>query len=482
MSTESDPKTHVAAAEPWDAGAPAINGPARYGASPCKEFLYTIPTVGERPLRFAAEGLPAGLTVDAIHGRIAGRAAVAGEYQVLLRASNKHGTAEKVLKLVIAENALALTPPMGWNSWNCYRSDIDADKILRIAKGMVTSGLAARGYTYVNLDSGWQSNRRGGRFNSIIPHNGFPDMAALCSQIHALGLKIGLYSGPYVVPWGTEGCGTTSGLVDSRFAVRLNCPGKYIGLAKHEVEDVAQWCDWGFDYFKYDWADTDMELAGRMSRALRNATRDIVFSVTTGVKLDSADTAARLCNLWRSNGDTHPGWDSVLKNGFGNEQWNAYIGPGHWFDLDMTAILPRDGRKLTERELIACFTCWAMRPSPILIDCIPDQMDAFTRDLLCNEEVIAVNQDEAGMPASVVIRQEGWEVQIKPLADGSYAAGFFNLTEQPGMSPELVFAHYGLAGEVTVRDLWAKRDLEGRRTRLAVTVDAHCAKLFRIGQ
>jgi alpha-galactosidase len=479
MKTEQNFKTVLAPVAVWNAGGPVINGPDIAGASPGKEVSHRIPTVGERPIRFSAEGLPAGLTLDSARGLIIGRIFTPGDYPILLKAENRHGTAEKAFKIRIGENSLALTPPMGWNSWNCFRSDIDAAKITRIAEGMIQSGLAAHGYTYVNLDSGWQSKQRGGRFNSILPHAGFPDMAALCAHLHSLGLKMGIYSGPYVVPWGTEGCGTSSGLIDSRFAPWPNCAGKYIGLTKHELEDVSQWADWGIDYFKYDWAQTDMETAGRMSRVLRQAARDIVFSVTTNVKLEDAREITRLCNLWRSNGDTHSAWDSVVKNGFGNEQWNPYIGPGHWFDLDMTAILPRDGKQLTENELIACFSCWALRPSPLLIDCIPDEITDFTRNLLCNDEVIAVNQDILGQPAAVIIRKDQWEIQLKPLVDGSYAVGVFNLSDQPGLSPEFQFASYGFDRDVKVRDLWAQRDLEGRRTDLTVAVDAHCAKLFR---
>lgn len=479
MNIETESKTVVAAAAPWDAGAPVCNGPEITGASPGKDVFIPLPTVGERPIRFAADGLPPGLALDPARGWITGRVSVPGDYPVRLKAENRHGTTEKNLVIRIGDSALALTPPLGWNSWNCFRSDIDAAKITRIAEGLVSSGLAARGYTYVNLDSGWQSAKRGGRFNSILPHAGFPDMAALCAKIHSLGLKIGIYSGPYVMPWGTQGCGSTSGLIDTRFSHYPNATGKYIGLNKHEVEDVAQWADWGIDYFKYDWAHTDMELAGRMSQVLRQAPRDIVYSVTTSVKLEDARTIASLCNLWRSNGDTHSAWDSVVKNGFGNEQWNPYIGPGHWFDLDMTAILPRDGKQLTENELIACFTCWALRPSPLLVDCLPYDLTEFTRNLLCNEEVLAVNQDILGKPAVAVIRKDQWEVQLKPLADNSYAVGVFNLTDQAGLSPELDFTQWGFDREVKIRDLWARRDWSGRRTKLAVPVEAHCAKLFR---
>ncbi|NLG29128.1 MAG: alpha-galactosidase [Chloroflexi bacterium] len=482
MQTEESLKTVPAPASPWDVGAPVINGPAVTGASPAKEFLYSIPTVGERRIRFSAEGLPAGLTLDPTSGRITGRVGVVGDYSVLLRAENVHGKAEKTLRIVIGERSLALTPPMGWNSWNCFRSEITADKTLRVADGMVSSGMAARGYTYVNLDSGWQSDKRGGRFGAILPHSGFPDMHALCARVHALGLKIGIYSGPYVVPWGTEGCGSTSGLVDTRFLVRLGIAGKYVGLDKHEAEDVAQWADWGIDYLKYDWADTDMENAARMSQQVARAPRDMVYSVTVSVRLADAPEIVRLCNLWRSNDDTFPTWASVLKNGFGNEQWNRYIGPGHWFDLDMTAIAPRDGQSLSETEKVTCFTCWAMRPSPLLLDVAPDRLDAFTLSLLCNEEVLAVNQDWLGMPSAPVVRKDGWEIQVKPLGDGDCAVGFYNLSEADGVSPELVFAHVGLAGEVRVRDLWAKQDLAGARDRLAVPVESHGAKLFRVGR
>jgi alpha-galactosidase len=470
--------TIPAPALPWNAGAPAIHGPAIYGVSPGKECLYLVPAVGERPLRFTAEGLPAGLAIGEDDGRITGRAALPGDYRVLLTASNQHGMAERVLTLRIGDDALALTPPMGWNSWNCFRSEITAEKIERVAKGMVSSGLAARGYSHVNLDSGWQSSERGGPFQSIVPHEGFPDMGALCDAVHALGLKMGIYSGPYVVPWGTSGCGSTSGPMDTRFPGRFYHPNKYIGMRKHEVEDATQWADWGIDYFKYDWAHTDMVLAERMGRALCQSPRDIVYSITTNVSFADAKEVGGICHLWRSNADTHPTWESVLKNGFGNERWNPYIGPGHWFDLDMTALLPRDGECLTPAEMVTCFTCWAIRPSPLLIDCLPDELDDFGLALLCNEEVIAVNQDVLGMPAQPVLRQDGWEVQLKPLADGTYAVGVFNLGDESGASPEVRFSRLGIDGAVQLRDLWTRQDIDGRHETLSVPVEPHGAKLF----
>lgn len=476
-SPETNVQTEVATASQWDAGAPQINSPGRYGASPGKEFLYTIPATGERPIRYAAEGLPSGLVLDAATGRISGQAAREGEYPVRLLASNCHGQHEKALTIVIRPNALALTPPLGWNSWNCFRGQIDADMIREIAKGMVSSGLAARGYTFVNIDSGWQSSERGGPFNAIIPHEGFPDMAGLCAEVHDLGLKLGIYSAPYVVPWGTEGCGSTSGIVDTHYPLRVGKPGKYVGMLKHEAEDAAQYAAWGIDYLKYDWRDTDMELTERMSRALQQTSRDMVFSITTDVSIQDKSVVG---NLWRSNRDTKPTWESVKGNGFGDDDWSSAVGPGHWFDLDMLALKPRDEKQLSNDEAVACFTRWAIAPSPIFIDCIPGELDEFTLNLLSNEEVLAVNQDVLGKPAATVNKDTAWPIQVKPLSTGGYAVAFFNLSDEPGTSPELDLLALGLKRPPKVRDLWAKKDLDGRREILSVPIAAHSAKLFSL--
>lgn len=481
----SDYATELAPVAPWNEGKPAINGSDVYGASPGKEFLYSIPTVGERPIRFSADNLPAGLALDAEKGLIRGKAQNKGEYSVVLTAENNQGRCSKTLKLVIDDNAIALTPPMGWNSWNCCRLGIDDAKIRAIGNGMVSSGLAAYGYAFVNMDSGWQGKKRGGRFNSIVPQDKFPDMKALCEHLHALGLKAGLYSGPYVVPWGCEGCGTTSGVCDTNFSWVMG-PGpefnkKFIGIDKHEHEDVSQWAEWGFDYFKYDWGHTDMVLTERMSRELRQSSRDIVFSVTTEVSLNDAAKVQKLASLWRSNGDTTPEWKSVKGNGFDGAAWNPFIGPGHWYDLDMTALKPMGGKSLTQDEQITCVSCWMMRPSPILIDCdVTKPLDDFTRRLLCNVEIIAVNQDTLGKPSASILKKNSWDVQIKPLADGNYALGVFNLADKPGLSPKIDLAFFGFGEKSKIRDLWARKDLGEFKNGFEVGVAAHGAKVFKV--
>ncbi len=373
---------------------------------------------------------------------------------------------------------------MGWNSWNCYRRLIDAAKIKSIADGMIRYGLAARGYAYVNMDSGWQSPKRGGPHNSIIPKSEFPDMKNLCDLIHAHGLKAGIYSGPYVTPCGTDGCGTTSGRWDTRFPRGWGPFGQYIGINKHEREDVNQWAAWGFDYLKYDWHKTDMILAERMSQELRKADRDMLLSLAVNVDFNDAFKVKELANLWRSNGDSGPLWDSFVKNGFNNQQWNMVIGPGHWFDLDMTALLPRDGKKLSPNEMIAWISCWMIRPSPIMFDCPPAEMDEFVLSLLCNEEVIAVNQDTLGMPAVDLFKNATWIVQAKTLADGHYALAFFNLSGKPALfnNADLAaaFRIIGIGESCKLRDLWAKNDLGAYSNKFKIGVDAHSAKLYKV--
>lgn len=473
---EIDYKTHLAEIQPYDSGTPKINTPAFYGASPGKDFLYLIPTVGERPLYFSISGLPDGLELNAADGIIHGKSAVSGEFKLLISVENRLGRTEKEFTLVIKENALALTPPMGWNSWNCYRAQIDDTKIRSVADAMINSGLAARGYSYVNLDSGWQSPERGGKFNSIIPIPEFPDMKALCDYIHSKGLKIGIYSTPYEVPWGCEGAGGSSGQIDSSWPTKF---GKYIGLRKFEKEDVAQWSEWGFDYLKYDWFHTDMYHAERMANELRKSPRDFIYSLVTCVNIKDAEKVKKLAHMWRDNADTHPGWQSVLDNSMNTEIWNEHISPGHWFDLDMTAILPRDGKVLSENEQIFCITRWMMQSSPILLDCHPGELTEFQKKLLSNEDIIAINQDPLGKPPISIYRDSKWDIQLKPLADGNVAVAYYNMSTLPAIAPYIgIFAWVGYDFEA--RDLWQQKDLGRIDDDYVIGVEGHCAKVFKL--
>jgi alpha-galactosidase len=178
---------------------PQINGAKVFGARPASPFLFTIPATGNRPMTFAAEGLPAGLTLDEKTGLTTGKVDTPGTYNVILKATNSLGTAQRALKIVVGDK-IALTPPMGWNSWNCWAANVSDKNVRASAKAMVDSGLINHGWTYINIDDTWQG-KRGGEFNAIQPNKKFPDMGGLCDYVHSLGLKIGIYSTPWITSY-----------------------------------------------------------------------------------------------------------------------------------------------------------------------------------------------------------------------------------------------------------------------------------------
>ena len=169
---------------------PRINGPSIFGVRPGSFFLYHIPATGERPMQFSARGLPTGLQLDARSGEITGWLPKAGQYRLALHVKNARGRSKKLFRIVVGET-IALTPPMGWNSWNCWGGKVDAEKVLKSARSMLVSGLINHGWTYINIDDAWQG-KRGGPFNAIQGNEKFPDMKGLCDTVHGMGLKIGI--------------------------------------------------------------------------------------------------------------------------------------------------------------------------------------------------------------------------------------------------------------------------------------------------
>ncbi len=499
---------------PWNTGTPVIQGPELTGASGGKPFLYTIPATGARPLVFTAEGLPAGLTLDARTGWITGSVAAEGEYRVLLTAENVHGRAEREFLIVIGQG-LALTPPMGWNSWNAWRRWVDDAKVRAAAEHLVAHGLAARGYTYVNIDSCWQGIR-GGPHHAIQPNRKFPDMPALGKFIHDQGLKFGIYSSPWVCPWGCsdqealedwgggELIGSSGGERDPDYPWELpHETGKYVGREKYEANDVAQWVEWEVDYLKYDWTPTDPVCLERMGRCLKNAPRDIVLSLCTGARLEHVEAYKKWANLWRGGRDTQDIWENILITGFFAEEnnllenWRPHVGPSRWYDLDMTALGSQfDTRdhtvpcKLTPDEQITHMSYWALYPSPLFLSCNLADLNDFSLRLFGNEEIIAVNQDRLGKPAvrvkesrfpplSAERPQRNSRVHARPLADGGLAAGFFNLSDQEDQV-SISLAELGLTGTVAVRNLWRRTDLGRMDINITLTVPSHGAQMIKI--
>ena len=499
----------IAEVTPWDEGEVAIHGPGIFGASVDKPFLYTIPATGERPLKFSVERLPEGLQLDPNTGQVTGTVRNEGDTTVLLRAENRHGKAEKEFTIAIGRG-LALTPPMGWNSWNAWRRWVDSPKVLSAAEELVRSGLAARGYTYVNIDSCWQGER-GGRFRAIQPNSKFPDMKSLVDQIHMLGLKAGIYSTPWTVPWGCTQeeaeadwggpglIGCSSGAPDPDYQKNALFDIHYVGVDKHEAQDMAQWADWGVDYLKYDWNPTDPRSLDRIGRRVKAASRDIVLSICTNARLADADTVKKWANMWRGIPDTEDEWSSILKNAFlledsQFEDWRPHVGPSAWNDLDMLALGPQFEtsttccpNRLSEDEQITSMTAWTLYPSPLILSCDLSSLSDFELRLFANEEVIAVNQDALGKPAVRFCERREQSIReiqahhdsriwARSLTGGSVAVGFFNFLESPD-TLSIDPSEIGLSGAISARNIWERREIGPVQGRFSIEVPAHGAQL-----
>jgi alpha-galactosidase len=462
---------------------PRINGPGVYGARPGRPFLYKIPATGDDPLHYAAERLPEGLTLDPATGIITGKVDRRGDYAVTLRVRNNRGEATRVFRIVIGDQ-IALTPPLGWNSWNCFACDVDDGKVRAAADALVSSGLADHGWSYINIDDCWAIKpddvdpRLSGPMRDeqgrIRTNAKFPDMKALCEYVHAKGLKIGIYTSP----------GT------------LTCAG-YAGAWQFEPQDARQFAEWGFDYIKYDWCsygkiarDQSLDELQKpykvMRAALDRAGRDIVYSLCQYGMGDVWKWGAEVGgNCWRTTGDITDTWASMTSIGFGQAGQEVYAGPGHWNDPDMLVVgwvgwgPQLHPTRLNPDEQYTHITLWSLLASPLLIGCDLTRLDAFTMNLLGNDEVLAVNQDALGRQAHRVWQKEGCEVWARPLEDGGMAVGLFNRTRE-AREVVVTWADLGFQGKHLVRDLWRQEDIGPFEAAWGREVPAHGAAMIRI--
>ncbi len=382
---------------------PRINGAKVTGVRPGSPFLFTIPATGERPMKFAADGLPEGLSLDADTGILTGSVAQEGTYVVQLKATNSLGSATRDLRIKVGK-LLALTPPMGWNSWNCFAWAVTEKNVRDAADAMVKSGLRDHGWTYINIDDFW-STKNGAEDPTLhgLPRDAsgkinsnprFPNMKQLTDYIHSQGLKVGIYSSP-----GPTTCG--------------GCTASY----KHEKEDAQRWAEWGFDYLKYDWCSYGNVVKGSgrdyymkpyvlMGKMLEAQNRDIVFSLCQYGMDNVWEWGAEVNgNCWRTTGDITDTWGSLYNIGFSQAGHERYSKPGRWNDPDMLivgwvgwgpALHPT---RLTPNEQYTHISLWCLLSAPLLIGCDMTRFDDFTLNLLTNDEVLEVNQDPLGQGA-----------------------------------------------------------------------------------
>jgi alpha-galactosidase len=451
---------------------PRINHPRVVGATPGRPFLFRIPATGQPPLRFSSKGLPAGLVLDTATGIIAGSIQAEGTYRVQVTVKGPAGSARGELTLIAGRHKLAQTPPLGWNSWNVWAGQVNAQRVRDAADWLVKSGLAAHGYSYICIDDTWEGQRD--QNGELQTNEKFGDMNALADYVHGKGLKLGIYSSPG----------------------RLTCAG-FTGSLGHEAQDARTWAKWGVDYLKYDWCSYE-ETAKDKSReelmkpyrimgdALDAVNRDIIYSLCQYGMGNVWEWGGQVNgNLWRTTGDITDTWSSMAGIGFSQNGHEAHAGPGRWNDPDMLAV----GRvgwgnphptRLRPNEQLTHITLWSLLAAPMIIGCDLTRLDPFTLALLTNDEVLAVDQDPLGKAAKRVAKSGDAEVWARPLSDGTTAVGLFNRSWEP-LKVTARWADLGLGGKQPVRDLWLRKDHGRADGQLTEQIPPHGAALFKIG-
>jgi alpha-galactosidase len=475
---------------PKASAAPRINGPGVFGVRPGAPFFFHIPATGDRPMEFSAGGMPRGLKLDSKSGEITGSLKEAGEHVILLKAKNDKGSNERKLRIVVGET-IALTPPMGWNSWNCWGSKVTAEKVLKSARGMVSSGLIDHGWTYVNIDDAWQG-KRGGEFKAIQGNEKFPDMKGLCDEIHRMGLKVGIYSTPWVTSYANHIGGSAENpegdwalpTIPKKGNVNKRILPWAIGKYSFAENDAKQWGMWGIDYLKYDWNPNELPETEEMYHALRKSGRDIVLSLSNSSPFKNVPELSKFANCWRTTGDIRDNWQSMISKGLSGDKWEPYSGPGHWNDPDMLVVgyvgwgSPHP-TNLTPDEQYTHITLWCLVSAPLLLGCDLEKIDPFTFNLLSNDEVLAVNQDPLGKQAVSVCKEGDLVVYAKQLADGSKAVGLINLGET-NATVTAGWSELKVTGKQFVRDLWRQKDLGQFDKQFQAAVAPHGAEMFKI--
>jgi alpha-galactosidase len=323
----------------------------------------------------------------------------------------------------------------------------------------------------MNIDDAWQG-KRGGEFNAIQPDPiTFPNMLALVKQAHDLGLKIGIYSSPWIETYAKRIGGSamnaegtfapTTEKVDHRIKKVPYAIGTYVFVDN----DVKQWAKWGFDYLKYDWNPIEYPETKLMYTTLRNSGRDLVFSLSNSTPFASIKELSTVSNAWRTGGDIKDVWSSLKSRLFTQDKWASYARPGHWNDPDMMIVgwvgwgkTPKPTR-LTANEQYTHVSAWCLMSVPLLLGNDLTKLDDFTISLLTNDEILAINQDESGKQATVISRQGEAGVMAKTLTDGTKVAGLFNPGDNGTQAVILKWEDLGIKGKYIVRDLWRQKDL-----------------------
>lgn len=362
--------------------------------------------------------------------------------------------------LRVPSNNLALTPPMGWNSWNHFGENVN-DSIVRSAvDALVSTGLASAGYNYINIDDCWEGYRDSEGI--MVPNKKFPDMKALADYVHSKGLKLGIYSSP-----GPFTC------------------GGYLGSYGHEEQDAKTYASWGIDYLKHDWCSgsrvySNKELQAayqKMGLALVKSGRPIVYSLCEYGMGDVWKWGPQVgANLWRTTGDIQDNWTSMSNIGFNQNALASYAGLGHWNDPDMLEV---GNGGMTDTEYRTHFTLWCLLAAPLMAGNDLQKMSASTLEILSNKEAIAIDQDPLGKQATAIFKKGDIQILARELKDGSKAVGLFNTGPKSQMAT-LNFLDLKINGKQKIRDLWLHKDLGKFKSKFTVEVPSHAVVFIKV--
>ncbi len=375
---------------------------------------------------------------------------------------------------------LALTPPMGWNSWNTFACDINEDLIKQTADLMITTGMRDAGYEYVNLDDCWHGMRDSLGFIHPDPKRFPSGMKALADYVHSRGLKIGIYSD---AGWNT-------------------CGGKP-GSRGYEYQDALTYAQWGIDYLKYDWCNTDSLLAVEAYKTMRNALASakhpVIFSICEWGDHKPWLWGKNIGHLWRTTGDIFPSWNGEMGHGSWvsngimqildmQKDLRQYAGPGHWNDPDMMEV----GNGMNVHEDRAHFSLWCMLAAPLIAGNDLRSMSKETTEILTNEDVIAVNQDSLGVQCFKWFKFNDLEIYAKPLANNELAICFLNRGESvkkinfdwktsENISDSFSGTNYNFINDTyKIRDLWAHKEVGNTSKPFSAELGPHDVFMLRL--
>lgn len=374
---------------------------------------------------------------------------------------------------------LALTPPMGWNSWNKFGCNVTEELIRETADAMVASGMKEAGYVYINIDDCWHGQRDSLGF--MHPDSvRFPSgMKALADYVHSKGLKLGIYSDA-----GWETC------------------GGHPGSRGYEFQDALMYAQWGVDYLKYDWCNTQgLSAEGAymtIGAALQSTGRPIVLSICEWGDNQPWEWGAKVGHMWRTTGDIYNCFDCIEDHGSWNswgvlqifdkqEGLRKYAGPDHWNDPDMMEV----GNGMAVNEDRAHFSMWAMIAAPLIAGNDLRNMTPETREILTHKEVVAVDQDSLGIQGFKYAAEEELEIWFKPLQHGDWAVMFLNRSKSPKevkfnwkdhVVEDELFDKSANFQDTTykIRDLWAKKSAGTTKRAFKAEIPGHDVVMLRL--